>query len=243
MNFNLLIARVLRKYFNFCEWDYKLFGIVGNEKTTLRATIAEIYPVGGYSYPIIKPKTIIDLGSNIGVSVKYFKKEFGDDVKVICVEPNNYNLVYLKKNIADCWNVFVLNNLIASMKGFGSRIDVSECTTSYSYKINDEGVVRAITMNDIITNFALTSVDLVKIDIEGAEYDLLLNNNKWLDISRDLFIEFHGANESLLDESFKLLFKKGFFLRGTSSGICWFSKYKSNLVCGALHVNSELHVN
>ena len=52
-------------------------------------------------------------------------------------------------------------------------------------------MVRACTMEDVMCIGGLSEIDLIKIDIEGAEKALLLGNLGWLAATRAILIEIH----------------------------------------------------
>jgi hypothetical protein len=74
-------------------------------------------------------------------------------------------------------------------------------------------MVRAITFSDIITQHALERIDFLKIDVEGAEFDILFANpDETLGKTQKIVIEFHEfegdkrSHQDLVD----LLDSKGF---------------------------------
>jgi hypothetical protein len=52
--------------------------------------------------------------------------------------------------------------------------------------------VRGLTMNSILAESGFDQVDLLKVDIEGAEADLFRGQNEWLHRVRGIAVEFHG---------------------------------------------------
>jgi hypothetical protein len=58
--------------------------------------------------------------------------------------------------------------------------------------------VQGFTMEEILASSAFQQVDLLKVDIEGAEVELFRNDLGWLDRVGAIAIEFHGRSR---DES------------------------------------------
>lgn len=139
-------------------------------------------------------KTIVDLGSNIGFSVLHFKSKY-PDAHVIAVEPEKHNYEQLVKNVQGYNNVDCLQNAIwYSQKNLGI---FDSGLGEYAFRVVDAnqklvGSVDAITMDDIIARYNLQTIDILKIDIEGAEKELFTHNfESWLPKVRCIVIELH----------------------------------------------------
>jgi len=157
----------------------------------------QIMVFGQYNISRITTKrveTIVDLGSNIGLSVLHFKSKF-PDARIIAVEPEKSNYELLTKNVQGCNNVYCLNNAI-----WYSHKDLNIYDSGlgeYGYRVvdgNDRhvGTVNSITIDDIIEKFKITTIDILKIDIEGAEKELFTHNfESWLPKVRCIVIELH----------------------------------------------------
>ena len=61
-----------------------------------------------YVPPTLKPKMIVDIGSNIGSSIIYFHQQF-PDAKILGFEPHPDTFRVLEKNVADLNGVKVFN--------------------------------------------------------------------------------------------------------------------------------------
>ena len=124
----------------------------------------------------------VDIGANIG-SVSLYVDNFNkmrDDankIKVYSVEPEPHNLLLLEENIKNnpTENITVINNaiwheqknvFITNRGGNSSIVDGA---------ITEHTEVLAITIQDLINRYGIYEVDVMKIDIEGAEFDLIVN--------------------------------------------------------------------
>jgi FkbM family methyltransferase len=155
-------------------------------------------------YPA-EPKTILDLGANIGLSVIYFKSRF-PDATIIAVEPDPENFRMLQDNTRAYADVHCLNygiwNKHAFLEikdpGFGKwALMLSEV------KEKSGSTVEAISVNDILAKFKIDKLDILKIDIEGSEKELFEDNyEKWLPLVNMLIIELHDHMRPGCSKSF-----------------------------------------
>jgi FkbM family methyltransferase len=148
-----------------------------------------------YDIPIsFVPQTILDLGANIGLTTAFFKHKY-PEAKIFAVEPEKSNYRILQKNTEKLTNITLYNNgiwhkncdLIVENRGLGH----------YGYIVKEapsgsKDTIPAISINDIVKSHNLTSLDIVKIDIEGSEKEVFSENtDNWLSITKVLIIEFH----------------------------------------------------
>ncbi len=139
-------------------------------------------------------KVIVDLGSNIGLSVLYFKAQY-PDAQVIAVEPDKENFELMMKNVGRLPGVHCLNNAIWNSSKLLGLYDSGG--GEYSYLVKEESqqekaAIRSITINDIIDRYKLSEIDLLKIDIEGSEKELFSGNyQSWLPKVNCIVIEVH----------------------------------------------------
>ena len=124
----------------------------------------------------------VDIGANIG-SVSLFVDSFNrnrndnNKLRVIAVEPEPDNLVLLNQNIQNnpVQNITIVPNAIwheEKMVSISSRGGNSSIVNLENEIKTD---VAAITMEQLFSLHNIKEVDVMKIDIEGAEFDLIIN--------------------------------------------------------------------
>jgi FkbM family methyltransferase len=140
-------------------------------------------------------QTIVDLGSNIGLSSLYYFQHF-PKADFICVEPSPTNFQLLQKNTAiiPANQIDRYEGAIHSVSGevsfevdaiaWGGKMDTS--TNSKSQK------VKAYSMGEIIQKSNIQSIDILKVDIEGGEAFLFSENTDWLKLVKLIIIEIHS---------------------------------------------------
>jgi len=137
-------------------------------------------------------RTIVDLGANVGMASAYFHSRF-PNANVYCVEPDPENIYFLTKNLEPIFPDKKLQVLRAAAGPAGQKGSLITSRFSYNHSIQfseNAGEVDVLDMDAIFRHFGLTGVDLIKIDIEGAE-SFLFENSDWLKKVNNVIIEFH----------------------------------------------------
>lgn len=137
-----------------------------------------------------KAPLIIDCGSNIGLSVFFFKQRFPES-KIIAFEADEKIYKILENNIRefDIKNIELHNSAVWIKNGF---IDFS-IEGGYSGRISKKGdlnisKVPSINLLDLIDS----KVDLLKLDIEGAEKEIIKSIESKLCFIDKIFMEYHS---------------------------------------------------
>lgn len=138
---------------------------------------------------------ILDIGSHIGSFSLAAAKKF-PKAKILCFEPSPANYAILKKNIElnRFRNVNAFNKAVSSSQQeisfypnpVNSAADSVYKSKGFSVK------VPSISLKKIFKDNAIKKCAFVKMDCEGAEYDILLNtNHKTLKKIKSMVIEYH----------------------------------------------------
>ncbi len=139
-------------------------------------------------------RTIIDLGANIGLATLYYKHKY-PGATIIAVEPESGNFNMLKKNVAGLKNVYCVQKAIWN-KSRSLQL-VSTQFGEYGYAVGEEAneessEIGAITIGDLCDQFSISTIDLLKIDIEGSEKELFdKGSEEWLPRVKSIVIELH----------------------------------------------------
>lgn len=128
-----------------------------------------------------EPLQVIDCGANIGMSLLYIKIR-APRAHVLCFEPNPAARAVLEKNIeANGWGseVRVLPYALGKEKGTAEFfVDEGEATSSGGsignhQKNRDRSLTSYPVEVDVLSRYIDRTIDLLKIDIEGPEFDVL----------------------------------------------------------------------
>jgi FkbM family methyltransferase len=145
------------------------------------------------------PRTILDAGANIGMASIYYSQRY-PLAKIIAVEPEASNFAVLLKNVAPYPNITPIQAALWNRDGFISLRSPDPSTGAFGEWgfITDDGngsKVRAVTIPTLMAENKLDSIDLLKIDIEGAEREVF-SDCGWLDHVKSLAIETHDRFKS-----------------------------------------------
>lgn len=140
---------------------------------------------------------ILDCGANIGLSSIYLSCEF-PKARIIAFEPNPTVYKVLSENTQNR-NVECIEAAVWDREGFiEMSIENSDRSSISSLKKNYQvAKVRSVRLKDYMHE----PIDFLKIDIEGAEYEVMLDIRDKLNLVSNLFIEYHcmdNANKHLV---------------------------------------------
>lgn len=124
----------------------------------------------------------VDIGANIGavsIFVDSFNGNRGYDnkIKVYAVEPEPHNLSLLNQNIQNnpVKNITIVDKAVWHEEKMVSISDRGGNSSIVNLENENKSEVLAITMENLFSMYNIKEVDVMKIDIEGAEFDLIIN--------------------------------------------------------------------
>jgi FkbM family methyltransferase len=160
--------------------------------------MTELFAEGIYYFDCNKAAPrIIDGGANIGLSVLYFKYLY-PDAHILAIEPNPAAMVYLKKNISEnkLTHIIVISGALAAEEGEGilyippslSLLNASLIPPPHSETLK----VRSQKLSAYLKG---NPIDLVKLDIEGAEAEVIRETAEEGEIhnAKQYIIEYHPS--------------------------------------------------
>jgi FkbM family methyltransferase len=148
-----------------------------------------------------EPKLIIDCGGNIGLTSIFFAIKYPNS-RIVSIEPDTANYNLLVKNLEPYKNV---NTIKAGVWSKPTKLCITNPNVNaMSFRTNEITTdktsdttfyIDAISIEDILEREREMEIDLLKIDIEGAEAELFSTNyESWLPKTRVIVIELHDAN-------------------------------------------------
>jgi FkbM family methyltransferase len=182
----------------------------------------EIFERQIYKFKSISDQTfIIDCGANIGLSILYFKQLY-PEASILGFEPDPNSFKLLKNNLEQ----FGYSDVEVLEKGLWN----SDTTLSFYSEGADGGRIALSTDLDSINQIstvrlkkylAYKKIDFLKIDIEGAEVEDIMDCKEELKNVKKIFIEFHSfiGQVQNLDIILKILKDVGFRIHINNPGL------------------------
>ena len=143
-----------------------------------------------------KVSTIIDGGANIGLASIYFAGLY-PDADIVAVEPESNNFALLKKNTAYYPNVTCLQAGLwhSNQPIFIQNPDAFSACFMVKAGSAYNSCLSGATIDHIMRDRKWEKIDILKLDIEGAEKDIFNGQAyKWLDHTGLLIIELHDRS-------------------------------------------------
>ncbi len=217
-----------RKKKNFNELKIPLNPIIIRTKHGFKAKINDWfqYSMLNEDYEISSVKllklntnsTFVDVGANYGFYTLFAASKCTKG-KVISIEADKKLFRYLKENVAtnDFKNVECLNYAAWNTNGEEIKLFEDPITGRNPSCFQSGGkysIIKTITLDKIASNFSLSKINWLKMDIESAEVKALEGSKNALKIIENLLLEIHSKRNG--EECEQLLKNYGFDIRTIS---------------------------
>jgi FkbM family methyltransferase len=167
------------------------------------------------------PHTILDGGAYIGDVTAYFATRF-PGARIVAVEAAQATFLMAEKNLKPYGDRVTLENAALWSKETMVRFGGSETGASVG---SDGDFISATTVGAVLERQGWSELDLLKLDIEGAELEVLRSGvGLWLDRVKCIILEIHGSE--MTAQVVPLLVENGF--------VCL--QYRSVWYCDRDHV-------
>jgi FkbM family methyltransferase len=173
--------------------------------------VKEIFVDHAYRFKADSPQPIIyDCGANVGTSVLYFKKLY-PQAKIIAFEADQNIAKTLQQNLKDngCSDVKVVSKAVwTDNQGIDIAIENSDGASIYG--TTQKTKVPSIRLKSLLQEEE--AIDLIKMDIEGAEVEVIKDCSEELSKVKNIFIEYHSYinHPQALSNILQILEKQGF---------------------------------
>ena len=149
----------------------------------------------------INASRIIDAGANIGFGSLYFSKVF-PGAEIVAIEPENENFNLLKHNTRNYKNIRCLQAALWNKNEMVSIANPDSLAASFMVESKAESSIQGITIGQLLEEQNWDRVDIVKIDIEGAEKEVFSADNEWLRKTKLLIVELHDRYKADCTKTF-----------------------------------------
>ena len=187
------------KFFNSKKFSFKNYGLIHLRNGTSDVDFFnQVFLDLEYNiYLNFLPKIIVDAGANIGLTSLYFSNKY-PHAKIISIEPENENFKFLELNTQLHKNISVMKKALWCDAGY-IYLDKKLSNDSHQVSVNgiDTNKIETVTVQDIICLNSIDKIDILKIDVEGAEKEIFSKNySDWLPKVKYLIVEQHDRLKS-----------------------------------------------
>ena len=176
--------------------------------------IQNVFQNEEYLLPIedFQPKLILDCGGNIGCSALYFSSIY-PDAQIYTVEPEKNNFKLLTFNTCMYDNIHAINSELWDKETF---VKVQEDNSKDAGLImvetteDDDAAINTTTISKILKDSGLEEIDILKVDIAGAEKEVFSapDVDEWLSKVNIIIIKLNdGVKRDCSYEFFKAVSK------------------------------------
>jgi len=171
-------------YFKLTKKDYVIFETRSGLKIKIRVNSTDlmafthVWMIQEYSddnFSINNDDVIIDVGAHIGLFA-LFASQFCKNGKIFCYEPIKENYKILIENIEmnQIQNIFP-NNLAVTKETSRVKIFLNDDQSGHSMFIQNKNFVEvdSKSLSDIFIDNGIKECDFLKLDCEGAEYEII----------------------------------------------------------------------
>ncbi len=148
--------------------------------------------------PNHSPGFIIDAGANIGAASVYLTHRY-PSARIISIEPEKSNFEILKKNTENYKNITCLNKALwyinEPLAIKNTDVNKESFEIQQRNASSEEDCIESTTISQLMLDYDISNIDILKIDIEGSEKEVFSYNTEWLSKVDLIFIEFHDRKK------------------------------------------------
>ena len=173
----------------------------------MRDTIVEIFDEEVYKALNCKERDVVDIGAYIGDSAVYFALKGARRVIAVEPHPNAFREMLDNIKLNNLENVVVpLNVGLTSKPGkiCIENVDIKITAMTYHRSGECDVMVPAITLADVVSKYGVNHDAILKMDCEGCEFDVILNDYEHVRVFKEVVLEYHTSSE-LLSKLLKVL--------------------------------------
>jgi FkbM family methyltransferase len=192
---------------------YKLRGRFADKTVLKEVWLKNIY--NQFGVKVEDGDLVIDIGAHIGIFSTY-AAEKNKSGKIFSFEPfkDNFNRLKFHKNLNNKSNIKELNLGVAGENGKKSFYVNSKNSGGHSLIKNidrkKEVEIETIRLSDFCKKEKIKKIDFLKIDSEGAEFEIFQKDHSFLNIVKKIIIECHPVKGESVFSILSILKKYNF---------------------------------
>ena len=139
-------------------------------------------------------QVFVDVGAYIGDTTLDYIKIYNNYKKIYCYEITNYTMAILKNNLGEYKNIVYKNKAVSCENSI--LYLKNSLVNSSANQVDNNGEIEIETVS--LDNDILEKIDMIKMDIEGSEYNALIGaKNHIINDKPILLISVYHNNEDL----------------------------------------------
>jgi len=143
-------------------------------------------------------QTIVDGGACTGLASIYFANRY-PQAKIIAIEPEPGNFELLVKNVEPYPNVIPVRAALWNCNETIELVDPGLGEWGYMTRSDSDGAMAAsvrlqvegVTLDQLMERLQLSRIDLMKLNVEGAEREIFANCEGWIDRVEAVVVKLH----------------------------------------------------
>ncbi len=193
-------------YLNLIKKKYVIFETKSGLKIKIRTNSTDLMALTNVwlsqeydlkKFNLKKDCIIIDIGAHIGLFA-LFSCKLCPNGKIFCYEPVKENFELLEQNIQlnNISNIIIQNTAVSKDSSFVKIFLDDDFSAHSMYQENKNSInVKSYSFSDIIKNNNISKCNLLKLDCEGAEYEIIdsLSDELFMKID-NIVMEYHFAD-------------------------------------------------
>jgi FkbM family methyltransferase len=157
-------------------------------------TFEEVFVERQYEIPFerLAPRRILDLGANVGYASVWFASRWGD-ADILAVEPAAGNIALLERNTEPWPRIARRQAAVWPRAAQVSVANPHDAANAFRMSEDASGAdaVPGFTIADLMAQQGWDEIDVLKMDVEGAEAEILRGDTRWLDRVGIFVVELH----------------------------------------------------
>lgn len=165
-------------------------------RTSDVSVLHQVFLINEYERELSRPpRTIVDAGANIGLTAVFYANQY-PDAEIIAIEPESSNFALLEKNAAAYPNITCVHAALWDEEKELAVVDpglghYGFQTAAVATATRPRESVTGVTIPQLMRRYSLSSIDLLKLDIEGAEKEVFEASAPWIDKIGVVVVEMH----------------------------------------------------
>lgn len=171
------------------------FPVALRSGTSDRLALSQVFADGEYETAArMQPQYIVDGGANVGFASIKFASMY-PAATIVAVEPDPTNCELLRRNLSPYRQARVIE---AGLWPRPARLVIENPTAEpWAFRVREgrpgESAFDAVSLDGLLEASPSGTIDILKLDVEGTEYDLFSDPgcDRWLSRTNMLFVETH----------------------------------------------------